>query len=127
MAERISVTKHGPLFDGRAQAALTAYVRAAEGVVADEGVNRVQARLGSVLKNPTGFYESSIVTDRASVGEVIHDGTAYGPWLEGVSSRNQSSRFKGYHMFRLVTQQLDRSAGGIAQRVLGPFLARMNS
>ena len=126
MTETISITKHGPLFNGQARTALTAYVRAAEEVVADAGVNLAQARLGSVLRNPTGFYESSIVTDRASVGEVIHDSTAYGPWLEGVSSRNQSTRFKGYHTFRMVTQQLDRAAGGIAQRILGPFLARMN-
>ena len=127
MPETISVTRHGPIFDGRAQAALTAYVRAAEEVVADEGANLVHSRLGSVLRNPTGFYESRIVTDRTTAGEVVSDGgVIYGAWLEGVSSRNQSSRFRGYSTFRKVTQQLDKAAGGIAQRILGPFLARMN-
>lgn len=123
----LDVQVRGPLFDGRAVAALDDYLDAAEDEVAQRGVNLVKQRLGQVLRNPTGFYESRITTDRQRDDVQVTDrGVVYGPWLEGTSSRNQSTRFKGYRTFRLTTQQLQEQADNIAQQVLPPFLRRMN-
>lgn len=125
--QKVTVHESGPLFNGQALAALKAFLPAAEAAVADRGVNLVHDRLGTVLKHPTGYYESRVVTDRVSDGHAVTDGgVVYGPWLEGVSSRNQATRFKGYATFRKVTQKLDREAVQIATVVLRPFLSRMN-
>jgi hypothetical protein len=40
---------------------------------------------------------------RIDLGRLI-----YGPWLEGVSPRNFTTRFKGYQLFRLTKQFLER-------------------
>lgn len=123
----VQVTTQGPIFDGRAQAAVDDYLHAAEDRVADQGVNRVQARLGRVLQNPTGFYESRITTDRQQDDTAVTDGgVRYGPWLEGTDSRNQTTRFKGYHVFRGVAQHLQNDAAEIAEQVLPKFIDRMN-
>lgn len=116
----------GPLFDGRANAAVNAFTDAAEERIAEVGVNMVRTQLDRVLRNPTGYYESQVQTDR-SVGDMaINDnGVVYGPWLEGVESRNRTTRFKGYSTFRIVTQQLDAVAMNIAEGVLPPYLTRM--
>lgn len=116
----------GPMFDGRAKAAVDAFIVAATGEVADQGVNDVKQTLGAVLKHPTGYYESRIQSSRQRDDHVIDDGgVIYGPWLEGTSSRNQTTRFKGYATFRKVTQRLQAKSGDIAQRVIGTFLSRM--
>lgn len=85
-----------------------------EEAVAQEGLDRVQARLGHVLRHPTGRYRSSIaIKDRA-----IRSTSVYHGWLEGVSSRNTRSRFKGYTTFRKVAQQLQDDVGSIAQPIM---------
>jgi KDO2-lipid IV(A) lauroyltransferase len=52
-----------------------------------------------------------------SEGETVvtSDLATYGPWLEGTGSRNLTTRFKGYHTFRLVSQQVDEEAGPVAE------------
>lgn len=64
-----------------------------------EGIHH---RLDARIKNPTPYYETQIRVDRVADDEaVVNDtGVVYGPWLEGTSSRNQTTRFKGYHAFR---------------------------
>lgn len=121
-----TTTMAGPVFDGRAEKAAADFVQEANREIAQAGVNEVQSRLGQVLENPTGAYSSSIVTNMASGSNVITDGgVVYGPWLEGVASRNQRSRFKGYSTFRRTAQWLQSHAVDIAEDKLGPYLSRM--
>lgn len=95
--------------------------------IAQEGVNRIRARLRQVLQNPTGFYSSNIAVDRRQIYRGIWDqGVVYGGWLEGVSSRNRTTRFKGYHTFRLIKQELDRDSVTIAQPLVDNFVREMN-
>lgn len=124
----IDVTLSGPIFDGRAAKALDDFLTEAEDVVADEGVNRVRARLGQVLRNPTGAYSSRVTTDLQQDDRVVTDARSIkGPWLEGTSSRNRTTRFKGYRTFRAIGQDLQDDAARIAEReVLPKFLQRMN-
>lgn len=128
MNDSITIRKSGPIFDGRAQAVVGVYLDEATDEVADQGVNDVHAVLGTVLKNPTGYYESRIVTDvsRSEISFVTDSGVIYGSWLEGTSSRNQSTRFKGYTSFRKATQVLDTKASAIAERILSRYIGRMN-
>jgi len=129
MPVEIILKKSGPLFDGRAKRAIQDYLLAATGAVAGEGVNLVRASGRADYKHPTGYYESEIQTDLVTDGTIVWDSDViYGPWLEGLGSRNQTTRFKGYHTFRRVTQQLNqgRRAQAIAYRILDRFVDRMN-
>lgn len=123
----VSVSKHGPLFDGRAAKAVRDFCDAAEEEIAQEGVSLVRAQLGRVLQHPTGYYESQVQADRASGDWRVTDGDViYGPWLEGVGSRNQTTRFKGYMTFRKTAKRIDRLAKGTAERILPRYIERMN-
>lgn len=95
--------------------------------IAQEGVNRIQARLGQVLQNPTGYYSSRIQVDRRSQYRGITDGgVVYGGWLEGISSRNKTTRFKGYHTFRTVQQQLSKDTRALAQPLVNQYVQEMS-
>ncbi len=124
----MTVAIRGPLFDGRADAALDAFMVAAEDVIAQRGRDLVLSRLGQVLQHPTGHYQGLIQTNRVEHGTRIWDGgqVVYGPWLEGVGSRNYPKTvFRGYRSFRIVGQRLRAESGAIAEVTLPPFLARM--
>jgi hypothetical protein len=125
---RTQIILKGPLFDGQASAAANRYVETLMDFVAQEAENRLHVRLGEVLQHPTGYYEGHIHTDRASTERwVSAEPVIYSPWLEGTSSRNRKTRFKGYRTFRLIAQQLNADAETIAIRLLivGGFLAEM--
>ncbi len=123
-----TVTTTGPLFDGRALRVLDKLADDVTEVVADEGVTVVQQVLGSVLKNPSGFYQSRIQTERKTRDRslVTDGGVVYGPWLAGVGSRNATSRFKGYTHWRRATQQLQRNVTRITQPVVRRRVGQMN-
>ncbi len=116
----------GPLFDGRANAAVQAFLSDAALTVAEEGEELVRQRLTLSIRNRTGNYESSIRTVPADAMATVDDsGVVYGPWLEGTGSRNRTTRFKGYRSFRIATQLLAGRAGAIASRVLPRYIDRM--
>lgn len=109
----------GPVFNGEAVRRIDDATEDAEKTVAKRGLQLVQLRLPTVLRNPTGHYQSRIsVVQTGSGHEVNDDGVVYGPWLEGTGSRNRTTRFKGYATFRRVGQQLDAEAGDIAEGII---------
>ncbi len=117
----------GPLFDGRADAAVTAFLDDAKQAVAGQGSSNVHRNLDTSIRHPTPYYETQIMVERQGNDVVVHDrGVIYGPWLEGVGSRNRSTRFRGYFSFRRATQALRKQAPAIVERVLRRYLGRMN-
>jgi hypothetical protein len=121
------VTVKGPLFDGSMVRAIESYQKAATEAIAQDGVNLVRQRLGEVLRHPSGRYQGSVQTSRVREDLTVTDGgVIYGPWLEGTSSRNESTRFKGYSTFRRVTQELDKQATAIATRELERFRGKFS-
>jgi len=115
----LKVIPTGPVFNGVLARAVDVAAQTAEEAIGEFGVNLVQQRLGEVLKNPTGFYQSQIETDRAGPSTVVTDGgVKYGPWLEGTSSRNQSSRFKGYATFHRTAREVQAAAQKVAEPVV---------
>ena len=68
-------------------------------------------------KASTGHYRRSIHGERHGTLGRIHDsGVRYGAWLEGVSSRNQTTRFKGYHSFAKTVQFLQKESPRIVEK-----------
>lgn len=120
----IDVSTRGPMFDGRARRAASAYVNRLERDLAQEGVRIVRDELHKVLKHPTGYYESNIRVERGAV--VTDGGVVYGPWLAGTGSRNfPVTRFQGYpHWLRAVARLRSRKRG-IAERLLRRYIGRM--
>lgn len=81
--------------------------------------------LERVLRHPTGFYESNVTYHKYADGWTVDDnGVVYGPWLEGVGSRNHNSRFKGYSHFRRAQQRMARESFQIADRMLDREMQR---
>jgi hypothetical protein len=120
----VSVQQRGPLFDiAKSKAAAKRMVVEVNDAIATEGVNRVRVRLGRVLRNPTGFYSSNVVVDRRQVYRGVSDSNVvYGGWVEGVDPRNRTTRFKGYHTFQIVRQELLRDKSQIAQPIIDKFI-----
>jgi hypothetical protein len=127
----VHVTRSGPMFNGGVRRAVNDYVDDWEEDVADYALNHIRRTFHSSFKAPTGRYESRVriandgghpnITDGGNRGPV------YGPWLEGVGSRNRSTRFKGYHAFRKAAARVERMAGLIGERLLDRrYLRRMN-
>lgn len=124
----IEVKTSGPVFDGRADRALVAYCHDASGEIAEYAETLVLTELGQVLRHPTGYYESRVETERVSADtNRVHDsGVVYGPWLEGVGSRNAPvTRFAGYSHWRRMKQLVQGQAPAMAGRILQRHLPGM--
>lgn len=121
-AETVKAT--GPLFNGKAEKAFKDYALDAEKYVAEQAVGEIQRQLDRVLKNPTGRLRRSIHTQKTGSMYTVVDGVVYGAWIEGVSSRNHRSRFKGYRTFRIVKQRIDKRAVKDAESRLPRYLGR---
>jgi hypothetical protein len=137
------VTCSGPVFDGRAAAAARRAAVAIRAKLADDGAKLAEMTLAaSIRHHGSGRAERSVTTTASSriyqtgkytmpvvVGDsetlVTTDLATYGPWLEGTGSRNLTTRFHGYHAFRLAAQELDRAAEGIAEVVIAPYVREM--
>lgn len=123
------VTVSGPFFDGRDHAVLDAMCDAIADGVADEGRDIVRFNSDTSFKTQTPYYITKLRVQDAGVAarDVDDSGVIYGPWLEGVGSRNYpTTRFRGYAMFRRATQYLNAGpAETIANRIAGIFVKRM--
>lgn len=123
----MSVTQKGPIFDAAvSKAAGRRMVIAINDAIAREGVHRALVYLGSVLRNPTGYYESNIRVERRAIQRTVTDNdVVYGGWLEGIDSRNRTTRFKGYWTFRKMKQSLERDKVKLAQPYVYRFVREM--
>lgn len=122
----VEVVFSGALFTGHPDTVIDAFLDEAVREVAQQGYSEVMGILNREIRNPTPYYETQILVQPIQEDLVVHDrGVVYGPWLEGVGSRNQATRFKGYHAFRRATQKLEREAPVLAERLLPKYLARL--
>lgn len=121
------VTLSGPVFDARRAQIIHRFLENAKQAIAKQGESIVHHRLQGSIRINHGVYESHIQTQRQQDDLVVTDGgMVYGPWLEGVGSRNRTTRFKGYASFRLATQELERQALGIAEKELRVAVEELN-
>ena len=113
----VTVTKLGPVVEGMATPLVELMLEGALAEVAMYAQHEVSMELINVLQHPTGYYESRIVAEPISADQwSINDSNViYGPWLEGLSSRNQSTRFKGYATFRRVQGRISQKSAEIVQ------------
>jgi hypothetical protein len=127
--DNVQVIAHGPLFDGRAVYESDRFVREAVAAVAVAAEEAVDRNLAGSIRHPSSppFYQSQINTASRGLDAVVNDGgVIYGPWLEGVGSRNRTTRFKGYFSFRRAKQDIDQRVVPLAAPALARFIAEVN-
>ena len=123
----VTVTFSGPLFTGAAHSIMQAMIEEMQYAVGAQGLADVQLILDRSIKHPTPYYETQVTIQRMATDVVVHDrGIVYGPWLEGTSSRNRTTRFKGYAAFRRAADELRRKADVIASAVATRYVSRLN-
>lgn len=118
---RVDVDLDGPIFSAtRAHAITEGACEEIQEDVADEAYGMVKSEFHRTFRNPTGYYESRVHIEKEPGAHVITDGgVVYGPWLEGIGSRNAPvTRFKGYANFRRTARKVETKAHAIAQRIV---------
>lgn len=119
---RIRTRTHGPLFDRRAHAIFGDFSDDLEEEGAEWALDHIKGTFHTHFKHPTGFYESNVRIHNTVGGTEVWDGgltgPVYGPWLEGVGSRNNTTRFKGYHAFRNAASRLQQRIEGMGERLM---------
>ena len=123
----VEVKLRGPLLEGRAPAIINSVIQTVVGDVLAEGERDVKLQLRPGHGLVSGHYRRSIHGETGSAlhGRIHDSNVVYGPWLEGVSSRNQTTRFKGYAMFRNATQQLERKKGAMLEHRVQQAMGRL--
>jgi hypothetical protein len=124
----VDVDPSGALLSGVARRVLDEALSYALTQAGQEASERIHRILDERIVHPTPYYETQITTDVAPGHVRIHDrGVSYGPWLEGISSENTRSRFKGYKAFGSTLDYLVESSRAqvIVQQALDRYLARI--
>jgi hypothetical protein len=121
----ITTTMSGPMFEGSFASEMQRMTQEMDQKIGDDVVDAILARLGQVLQNPTGYYESQIKAHPEGEVVVVDDsGVIYGPWLEGVGSRNASTSFKGYSTFRTVAAEEQARVPSLADSIVTKYVDR---
>ena len=124
----VSIDLDGPLFDGRAERALEEATDEAREDIAEFAETHALTLMGLAFRHPTGYYESRVTTSRVSAEvSLVHDqGVIYGPWLEGVGSRNAPvTRFPGYWHWKRTKAVVAARGPQIAEQAFRRHLPAM--
>jgi hypothetical protein len=121
----------GPLFNGVAVAELATAEAAVQKEIAEYAEYQWQMNMHDSFQHPTGHYQSHVNTIRRGSDLVVNDGwpgsgLAYGPWLEGIGSRNKTTRFKGYFAMRRAANSVAQRTQAIAKPVIDKFIVVAN-
>ena len=124
----IKVTLSGPFLTGQPAVVVDNTMRRTIAELVAMGEIDVSEQLYPGHGLVTGHYRRSIHGEVLnSRNGTVHDSKViYGPWLEGVTSRNQRTRFKGYAAFRNAFQRLERKAQGILNKHVGRAMKDLN-
>lgn len=129
MSADIEITYSGPIFSVTNQAGYWTdqACRDMEHIIGRTGALYVDVQLDAVLKTQTPYYRLQVTSTEYPGRTVINDGgVVYGPWLEGTSSRNKTTRFKGYSTFRKVTRMLNQDAKRIVLPRVNQLVDKIN-
>lgn len=90
------------------------------------GVYLTTIQAGGIKYASKGTYRSGVHSIVKGLSATITDGgVVYGPWLEGTSSRNKTTRFKGYKAFRKTKQWLQKEAKAMSDQFANMITARL--
>lgn len=127
------VKASGPFFDERQQQIIGHMMAEVAQDVGDYALYQWQANLYQSLKHPTGRYESYLHSVWRDQDRVVNDGWGetndlpYGPWLEGVGSRNAPvTRFTGYFALVRALRTVRAKVKAIGQPIVDRYMEVIN-
>lgn len=121
------ISATGPLFDGRAEQIALDLAADAVDTVGEVAEQQVVRLMELHFQNPRPWYWLQVTRSHPGyLTTVVHDtGIVYGPWLEGVGSRNATTRFKGYRHWRTTRQEIESQVLSIIEPVVEHHVARL--
>lgn len=128
------VTLSGPLFDDRASDWTRDAVDQIRHDVAEYAYDAWTGALDAMIRVNGHVYTSFAHVVDDGPDTLVNDGYGvtndlqYGPWLEGVGSRNAPvTRFPGYHALANAYAYTDRAVPDIAQPRIDALVERINT
>jgi hypothetical protein len=123
----------GPFFDERRGLILDRMVTDIRGTVADEAFVKWESNMELAIRNSGPIYQSFAQVFDRDGERVVNDGWGqtnhlkYGPWLEGVGSRNSPvTRFPGYFSLKRAFDDTTAEVPDLAQPVVDDAMEAMN-
>jgi hypothetical protein len=126
----VTVIDTGPVFSGITAMAGESLAMEIADRVAAFAFERTMFNLDASIRHPTPYYETRVniatsVTGLITERRVNDSGVIYGAWLEGVSSRNQATRFKGYASFRRAAQLTRAAVPGLTAGLVAGYVRKL--
>lgn len=128
-----SITFSGALFTGVAEAELATAEAAVQREIAEYAEYQWQMNMTESFQNPSDppRYQSHVNILQRGGDLVVNDGwpgsgLQYGPWLEGLGSRNATSSFKGYRSMGRAAASVNQQVNAIAKPIIDKFIAAAN-
>lgn len=123
----------GPMFDGRAVEAMKRLVSETQTTVAKYTEDTWRAFMDASFRHqsPNG-YQSHVNIARRDKDLVVNDGwpesgLKYGPWLEGVGSRNSPvTRFPGYFALHRAYVKVSGEIDEVTRPIVDKYVAEAN-
>jgi len=114
-------TVSGPFFSASADRIMDAGVKEIERRVAAAAHWRLQLFMHGYFRRPRPYYWTRVIDKpRADYHVVTDQGVVYGAWLEGIGSRNRTTRFKGYRHFRQTTAIMNNAR--LTRHIIDPVM-----
>ena len=129
----LHVNGSGPIIEGRAPEIVRQFMADATLRVAQTGQDWIRLDADAMDRSGRGG------TGRAAAGVLLKGGgdqrviwgdmvkgEVWWPWLEGVSKRNATTRFGGYHTFRKTRQRLEQHLAEILRPLVDEMIRRLD-
>ncbi len=127
MSDGVSVTRSGAYFSTDVESGMTRTTEEWTENLAKLGAADIRATQNTTFRTQTPYARLQTEAVPEAPGWKIWDkGLVYGPWLEGTGSRNKTSRFKGYRIWRSAVSRINARAVSIGQPIIARWLGRMN-
>jgi len=129
----VSFEFKGPVFDGRAADAMTRLANELRSETAKYAEDTWQAFMDASFRHNSGRYQSHVNIARRDKDLVVNDGwpesqLPYGPWLEGVGSRNSPvTRFPGYFALRRAAVKVEGEIPEVAKPLVEKSVREANA
>jgi hypothetical protein len=126
----VGIEAGGPLLEpGRAAHVIKAWAHDTVKELADDGTRTLRAwpmnKSGRARGNFASALHAKVSGAEARIPGPMITGFTWSPWLEGNSKRNNSTRFKGYRLFRKTAEDLRKKAAGVGERVLRRYIGQI--
>lgn len=128
----VSFNFSGPVFDGRAVDSMARLAAELRTKLAEYAEDTWQSFMDASFRHSTGRYQSHVNIAKRGEDLVVNDGwpesqLQYGPWLEGVGSRNSPvTRFPGYFALRRAAVKVEGEVGEVAAPIVDRYVAEAN-